>query len=211
MQWMRCVATAIGPVVGFWMLAHAAPAWPQRPGKTFESPLKNFSIVVPDLPFGTRVEKRNGKDEGTVAFLGDFGQAQRIDYMRVPAQSPPLAEAEQQEAYARVVKGLGESKRGEVVADRPYTVDGVSMRLAIVSLPGGSHLADQTTRKQLDSVLGVLVLVRNGFLYVLQYELVPPAANVGREPVPSEELNRRAELFLPQMLHAITFASPGAR
>lgn len=201
-------AQAIAAGIVMMLLAHAEPAWSQKPGQTFQSPLKNFSIVVPDLPFGTRIEKRNGKEEGTVAFLGSFGHAQRIDYMRMPADSPTLGEAEQQEAYARVVKGLSESKSGEVVSDRPYTVDGASMRLAVVSLPGGSHLADQKTRKQFDSVLGVLVVVRSGFLYVLQDELVPPVANVGRDPVPREELDRRAELFLPKMFQAITFAGP---
>ena len=97
------------------------------------------------------------------------------------------------------------------MSDRPYTLDGMSMRLAIVSQPGGSHLADQNTRKQLDSVLGLLVFVRSGFRYVLHYELVPPAANIGRDPVPAEELNRRAELFLPQMFHAISFAGSSAK
>jgi len=123
----------------------------------------------------------------------------------VPAESSPLNEPAQQDALARVVKGLAESKGGELVSDGPYMLDGISMRLAVVSLPGGSHLADQKTEKPFDSVLGVLVFVRSGFLYSLQCELVPPVANVGQGPLPSEELNRRAELFVPQMFHAITF------
>jgi hypothetical protein len=187
------------------ILAQPLPAWSQRPGQTFQSPLKQFSVVVPDLPFGTRVEKRNTKDEGTVAFLGAFGHAERVDYMRMPVDSPPLDGAAQQDAFARVIGGLAESKGGEVVADRPYELDGIPMRLAVLSLPGGSHLADQKTGGQLDSVLGVLVFVRSEFLYSLQYELVPPVANAGRERLPVEELNRRAELFLPQMFHAISF------
>jgi hypothetical protein len=202
---------ALASVVSLSMLTHAVPAWSQRPGRTFESPAKTFSIVVPDLPFGTRVEKRTSKEEGTVAFLGGFGHAQRIDYMRVPAETPPPGEPEQQEAYARVIKGLSESKGGAVVSDRPYPLDGMSMRLAVVSLPGGSHLADPNTKKHLDSVVGLLVFVRSGFLYVLHYELVPPAGNVGSEPLPAEELNRRAELFLPQMFHAISFAGSSVK
>jgi hypothetical protein len=192
-------------VGGILMLAQPLPAWSQRPGQTFQSPLKQFSVVVPDLPFGTRVEKRNTKDEGTVAFLGAFGHAERVDYMRMPVDSPPLDGAAQQDAFARVIGGLAESKGGEVVADQPYELDGIPMRLAVLSLPGGSHLADQKTGGRLDSVLGVLVFVRSEFLYSLQYELVPPVANAGRERLRVEELNRRAELFLPQMFHAISF------
>ena len=56
----------------------------------------------------------------------------------------------------------------------------------------------------MDAVRGVLVFVRGGFVYVLHDELVPPAANVGKV-IPPEELNRRAELFLPQLYRAITF------
>src|SRR3989442_13669969 len=49
------------------------PLWPaagQKPGQLYVSPLKNFSVAVPNFAFGTRVQKSNNRDGGLVVFIG---------------------------------------------------------------------------------------------------------------------------------------------
>src|SRR3989442_14274539 len=42
----------------------------QKPGQPYVSPLKNFSITVPNYAFGTKVQKSNKGDGGFVVFIG---------------------------------------------------------------------------------------------------------------------------------------------
>src|SRR5207247_4853726 len=55
----------------------------QKPGQPYVSPLKNFSITVPNYAFGTKVQKSNKGDGGFVVFIGGFGDLERIEYVRV--------------------------------------------------------------------------------------------------------------------------------
>src|SRR3989442_12261064 len=41
----------------------------QKPGQPYVSPLKNFSITVPNYAFGTKVQKSNKGDGGFVGFI----------------------------------------------------------------------------------------------------------------------------------------------
>src|SRR5437867_4020597 len=60
----------------------------QDPGEKYTSPLRNFSITVPDYPMGTKVEESNDKIHGFVSFKGGAGDAARIGYQRV---DPPAS------------------------------------------------------------------------------------------------------------------------
>jgi len=201
-------ACAVTTLAGLVVALQAAPSLAQRPGKPFQSPLKNFTVTVPESPFGTTVTKRNSKDEGTVSFILGTGDASRIDYMRLPRGGPLLTGDEQQAGYERMLKGLAESNPGSaIVVQKPYMLDDISMLFAIVSFPGGSHLMEQATRKHFDSTRGLLFFVRSGFVYVLHDELVASVFDLGKEPklVSSEELTTRAERSLPELYRSITF------
>jgi hypothetical protein len=199
-------AWLIATLAGLLLALPAVPLLAQKPGGTFKSPLKNFTIPVPELNFGTRVEKRNSNDEGTVSFISGAGDSSRIDYVRLPPNAPVLSTDEQQAGYERMLNGLVTSNANSaIVVQKPYLLDDVPMLMAIVSFPGGSHLMDQRTRKHLDSTRGLLFFARNGFLYVLYDELTDGAFDLGKAVPGVEELTRRAERSLPQFYRSITF------
>jgi hypothetical protein len=209
-------AWLITTLAGVLLTLPAAPSLAQKPGDTFQSPLKNFTIPVPQMNFGTKVEKRNSKDEGSVSFIGGAGDSRRIEYVRLPPNAPALSNDEQQAGYERMLRGLVESnKNSAIVMQKPYVLDDVPMLMAVVSFPGGSHLMDQRTRKHLDSTRGLLFVARNGFLYVLHYELTdglfgllkgkPESEGTGKAELGVDELTRRAERTLPQFYRSITF------
>jgi hypothetical protein len=189
------------------LLALPIPSLAQRPGKSFESPLKNFTVLVPQFPFGTKVKKQNDKNGGTVSFSGDLGHARRIDYSRLPPDTPvPTDSTEQQASYGRVLKILLESNPSSLIVEKPYLLDKIPMLFAIVSFPEGSHLANAGTGKRMDSVRGLLFFVRGAFLYVLHAELSSGVfSQPGEGQLAPEELTRRAELFLPELYRSITF------
>src|SRR5207247_10825147 len=65
----------------------------QKPGQPYVSPLKNFSITVPNYAFGTKVQKSNKGDGGFVVFIGGVGglermQDGRVDAAAIAAQDP---------------------------------------------------------------------------------------------------------------------------
>ncbi len=65
----------------------------QKSGKTYNSPLHNFSITVPDFPFGTKVYKSNDNIRGWVAFSGGAGDMARIGYQRLDIPIPNINQA----------------------------------------------------------------------------------------------------------------------
>ena len=196
------IMTLVGTLVGF----PAVPSLAEKPGQTFQSPLKNFTVPVPKLGSGlsrTVVRKKNSKDEGTVSFIGDTGTVLRIDYTRLPPGTPALTGEEQQAGLERWLKGLVESNANSVIVVRkPYVLDDIPMLLAVVSFPGGSPAIGGAKGKHLDSTRGLLLFVRGGFLYVLFDDLVDVAR---RESPGVEELTKRAERSVPEFYRSITF------
>ena len=185
----------------------AAPLYAQNPGKPFKSPLKNFAIMIPEFPFGTTVQKQNSKEGGTVSFLGVTGAVRRIDYTRLPTDiALPTDSTELQALYHMALDDLLRANPSSLLTERPYTLDNAVMLLAPVSFPAGSHLQDAASGKRMDSIRGVLIFARGGFMYLLHTELSANVFNRPEElPFPLEELNRRVEIFIPELYRSITF------
>ena len=185
------------------------PAGAEKPGKTFKSPLNNFTIPVPDLGMFTtdvKVQKRNSKDEGTVSFIGDSGRLRRIDYRRIPEDVIVLTGDVQQAAFTRMLRALVENNaQSVVVAQKPYEMDGVPMLLAVVTIPGASMFMDAATKKRLDSTRGLLYFVRSRFSYELHAELTDGTFGNSRTPPSADELTTRAERILPEFYQTIAF------
>jgi len=204
------VVVAISLVLGL----GATPLHAQKPGKLFTSPLKNFVVVVPDFGSlglgtdGTRVQKQNNKDGGTVAFMSGAGRLLRIDYARLPTGTIlPTDSIELQAFYHKALADqILRTNPSSLLSERAYALDDVSMLLALVSFPAGSNLQDAVTGKHRDSVRAVLSFARGGFQYMLHAELVadiftPP----GETPLAMEELSRRADNWIPDFYRSIKF------
>lgn len=209
LKYLAVVATSLVLGLG------APPLYAQKPGKLFTSPLKNFTVVVPDfgsLGFGTdgtKAQKQNSKDGGTVSFMNGAGRLLRIDYTRLPTDTIlPTDSIELQAFYHKALEDQTlRTNSSSLLSERAYVLDNASMLLALVSFPAGSTLQDAVTGKRRDSVRAVLVFARGGFLYMLHAELVadifdPP----GKAPVETtEELNRRADNWIPSFYRSMTF------
>ena len=184
------------------------PVLAERAGRTFESPLNNFTVPVPDLSlFGSdvRVQKRNSKDEGFVSFVGDTGRRRRIDYARLPPNANPLTSDDHHAGYERILKRTIESNaRSAVIAQKPHEIEGVPMLLAVVLFPGASALMDARTKEPSDSWRGLLFFIRGRFAYVLYAELTDGGTEL-RKPPNAEELMKRAEKNLPEFYRTIAF------
>ena len=180
----------------------------QRPGQRFDSPLKNFSVIVPD--FATRVQKSNTKTDGTVSFLGLFGDLRRIDYAHLEPEAlealATLDSTQKQRAYQQVLQVVLSTSRNELLTQEPVRFDALDMLVALVSFPEGSHLFDAVSGKRLHSVRGLLLFTRGGFQYTLSIEVGDALLRRPEErQAPTEELAKRAIALLGEFYQTIAF------
>lgn len=67
----------LGPIpcmaLAFALVGVATLACSQKPGATFRSSPKKFSVIVPRFPLATRVESQHDTATGFVQFMGDAG------------------------------------------------------------------------------------------------------------------------------------------
>lgn len=190
---------------GLFTLLAATPAAAQRPGQQFRSPLRNFTVTVPNFTFGTEIQRSNDRNGGMVSFLGGMGDLKRIDYHRLTVPAPP-ADPEELQALLRepielLVRG---NNAAEILAEHPIEIDGVAMRLSVVTFPEGSHLMNQTTGRRLDSVRALLSFVRGGFLYVMHIELAGLSGRPGAAPPSIDDHVARANREMPAFYRTVT-------
>lgn len=155
----------------------------QKPGESFQAPLKNFTVLVPNLPFGTKVQKKNDKDLGMVSFLGATGDVRRIDYQRLPPDfNIPTDSITLRRFTETALISLLEPNHGTVEADSAISLPDQEAWFALVHFPNASRLVDSTGTR-LDAVRGLLLFVRQGFAYTLSVE--PGVMDTG----PGHQLN----------------------
>src|SRR5438445_341037 len=151
------------------------PLWPaagQKPGQLYVSPLKNFSVAVPNFAFGTRVQKSNNRDGGLVVFIGGFGGLERIDYARRTGGALAGQDsAARLAAYGNALSGVAQANRAEVLDREPLSVGGEAALYALVRFPEASQAIEGGTGKRMDSFRGLLLLARGEFLYTLAVEV----------------------------------------
>ncbi len=172
-MWSHCrsCVTLLAPVA--LLLPHELSGL-QKPGKPYASPLKNFSLIIPELPFGTTVQKTNSKDMGMVSCLGAAGDVRRIDYQRLPpGVSPPSDSTAQRSLGQGVLQSILAANPGSILSEEPLQVDGQDAWFALVTLAKASRSVGATGQR-LDATRGLLVFVRNGFVYVLHVERGAP-------------------------------------
>ena len=158
-----------------------------KPGETYTSPLKNFSVTVPDYPMGTKVEKSNEKAYGFVAFNGGSGQVGRIGYQRLE-QQPPLPDAAAVGDLSRPCVASMDSSIRVQLCGRVAGLDSLSRGALLVNLaqqlPGMSmHLQEPAWAP--DSMLVTLAAVALAQIADAQTQLLGryKATILSREPV----------------------------
>jgi hypothetical protein len=154
-------------------------------GGRYSEPSGLFSVAVPDLTAGLRIEDGQGKTDGgmrtgAVSFHDDFGHVRAIQYEQVPSEksqqfSDPARATELLQGCVHGVTLLniqsacpGASILREEAVSLP---DGLGAWFAVIEIPGGSTMSvmdsEHPEGKRLDSTRGYLLLCRNDMILVL--------------------------------------------
>lgn len=144
----------------------------------YHSPMNNFSIALPRL-MGMKIEDQVDPPGGGVAFREITGLFWLVDYMRLPNGFASTFSSPEKldDAYRMYVTDfalqadLKYSPRSSIVKEGFIEASGSRGYFAIVNVPEGSRVVDGVTNKRLDSVKGLLVFEKNGFMYMLGCEM----------------------------------------
>lgn len=148
-------------------------------GGKYYSPLDNFSVPLRNA-MGLKIQDQNDAEGGRVSFPDDWGYLEAITYLRLPADySAVLADSGKRDAAYRIFVGdyamqtlfRRASEQSAIVKDEFLDVGGSRAYFAIVNIPGASAMVDPKTNKRLDSLRGLLVFDKNGFMYMLESEM----------------------------------------
>jgi len=179
-RWLQCLGVALGALG----LAGCAglPTKGRVAGGRYQSPMNNFSIALPalsDAQVEDRVEPEVNPIGGSVIFRAATGEFWLVDYMRLPEGFAARLNTpdKQDEAHRRylaryALSGVdGASPQSAVVKEEALEADGARAYFAVINIPEGSRLIDGKTNRRLDSVRGLLVFDRDGYMYMLGCEM----------------------------------------
>lgn len=159
--------------------AHSAKT--VEPGTKVPSPLKNFEVSAPEFCLGTHLEKESRKDRGSIVFLSDVGQLNRIDFIRLDQAEAGIAagqdSASKADLNAKVLEALLAGAGSALLAQEPVRLDGTDALFAVATFPRDSAVEyvewkdGKAVRTRKDSTRGLLIFAKAGFLYRLQCEV----------------------------------------
>lgn len=182
---------------------------PQPTGSVYTSKLGNFTCKVPYLwrPGAYQME-RGDADSAEVMYYDDFGHLLRIESERMPKEFAPRFDSPDglktlDDFFDRSVFPLAFrsiSLQANVMhRDHVTTAAGPAV-FVVVSVPQGSSLAsvdEQGGLHRADSVRGVLIFVKRGFIYVIMNQ-EPGGNNIDHGP-----LDQRITLLLDTLQQTI--------
>jgi hypothetical protein len=153
-----------------------------KPGKTYNSPLKDFEITAPELCLGTKIQQQHDKTGGMVAFVSDVGQLDRIDFERLDANvATTIAQADSSVKLAMYAEHLNSTvlqpNNASLLVKELFKMGQTETLFAVAEFPGGGVLEVVTfqeggmVRERMDSVRGLMVFVRGDVVYVLHHEV----------------------------------------
>ncbi|GAA0852912.1 hypothetical protein [Aliiglaciecola litoralis] len=145
----------------------------------YYSPLNNFSVPLRKA-MGLRIQDQNDADGGRVSFPDDWGYLEAITYVRIPAADSAMFTATETRdqayrtfisEYAMPVLFRSVSNEAEIIHEEFLGESSSRNYFAIVNIPNGSVTVDVKTNKRLDSVRGLLIFDKKGFIYMLESEM----------------------------------------
>lgn len=148
-------------------------------GGMYQSPLNNFSVTLPNWG-GLRIQDQNDNEGGRVSFHDDFGNLLAITYLRLPANSESTFKDNDKRdaAYSSFLKTyavpslFNRASQGARIVHEEFMGEGENRAyFAVVSLPEGSALVDLKQNKRFDSVRGVFIFDKRGFMYMIESEM----------------------------------------
>lgn len=168
------------------LLASCSSLAGETSGDRYTAPGGVFSLPVPDVSLGARVEDQYGTQPeselsfGWVSFHDDFGSVRSVRYEQLPSDvarqfSDPARAAEMLRGFAHDVMIAGiqqDSPRARIVHEELVALpDGLSAWFAVLEIPEGATLlassAEHPEGRRLDSTRGFLLLCRADLLFAL--------------------------------------------
>ena len=178
----------------------------------YDSPMGNFSLSLPNFA-GLKVQDEKDEYGGRVSMHGSFGGQQAVTYLRLPESVNFLHQdsAEKDAAYRSFVTDVmmpelfvRASPQAKIIHEEYLYKDDKRAYFAVVNIPEGSVLVDMKNNKRLDSVRGLLVFSKNGFMYMLESEM-----NSILSPINPSNLSRKeiefSQASLNEIRNSITF------
>jgi len=147
-------------------------------GDTYQSPLANFTVPLPSWQ-GLQISDKSDSDSGRVTFFADLGQLRAVTYLRNPADSESVFKGEERDtAYKGFLKVYiwpslyGRAPKGAQIVHEEFVGDGDGRAyFAVVNIPEGSTLTDVKVNKRRDSVRGLIIFEKRGFMYMVEQEM----------------------------------------
>lgn len=129
------------------------------------SPHDNFTVALPKMGPGARVQEKSFETSGFVSFHDDFGTLQRIDYSRLPVNATVVY----RDLIHNVVLPDMQSRfpGSKLLHEEPLNTDGQEEYFFVLKIPEGSPLVDLKTGKGMDSTRGYLYFISGGYIYSL--------------------------------------------
>lgn len=149
-------------------------------GGRYYSPINNFTLELPNW-LGMQIEDGNFDNAGgRVSLHGDMGNLWAITCLRLPANAEStLKDDEERDAeYSRFLKNFAmpslfrqASKDARIVHEEFLGESENRAYFAVVSIPEGSAMFDLKKNKRLDSLRGLLIFDKRGFMYMVESEM----------------------------------------
>ena len=178
----------------------------------YESPMGNFSIPLPKWP-GLKVQDQSDDYGGRVSMHGDFGGLWAITYLRLPANADISLkdQSEKDAAYRGFVTDLQmqnlfqrASPQARIVHEEYLYKGDDRAYFSVVNIPEGAALVDMQKNKRLDSVRGLLVFSKGGFMYMLESEMNSVFSQVNPSSLNSKQIES-SKASLKEMRDSMTF------
>jgi len=131
----------------------------------YTSPHDNFTVPLPNMGPGARVQEKKFENSGFVSFHDDFGTLQRIDYSRLPANATVVYH----DLIHNVVLPDMQARfpGSKILHEELLNINGQKEYFFVLKIPEGSPLIDLKTGKGMDSTRGYLYFISAGFIYNL--------------------------------------------
>lgn len=178
----------------------------------YESPMGNFSVLLPNF-LGLNVQDQNDEYGGRVSMHGDFGDLWAVTYLRLPESANALHRnlSERDASYRSFITDLQmqdlflrASSQAKIVHEEYLYKDDKRAYFAVVNIPEGSVLVDMKNNKRFDSVRGLLVFSKNGFMYMLESEINSIFSQVNSSSLRKKEIES-SQASLNEIRNSMTF------
>jgi len=144
----------------------------------YYSPMNNFSIALPTLT-EMEIEDQSDHAGGGVTFRSSTGMFWLVNYRKLTADvaskfGSPEKRDEAYRAYVTdvpLLKAQRFSPNSSIVKDEFIDTHGSRRYFAVLNIPEGSRLVHPVTNRRFDSVRGLVVFEKNGFIYMLGCEM----------------------------------------